>query len=310
MAPRNEAADMNQRAVKMSEVGDDRDRGLSQRPVAETLLEAAALNREDPLLQGSLLVFPNYGQLVMTGDLHGHRRNFEKLRRFCDLQHYAPRHVILHEIIHEEVVSLVGRDFSHEVLIDAARWKCEFPDQVHFLLSNHELAQLVGNEISKNGRVVTLAFEESVHQAYGRQGEQVMNAIHEFIHSYPLAGRTPNRVMVSHSLPGTRELPTFDSSVLERVPTQQDLGDAGSAHAMVWGRYQTAPAIQSLREMFDVDYFVCGHQPQEMGYDVLHERMIILASDHNHGVFMTIDLSKPATLESLTKHIRPFASLT
>jgi len=34
---------------------------------AEIFLEAARLNREDPLLRGSLLVFPNYGQVVMTG---------------------------------------------------------------------------------------------------------------------------------------------------------------------------------------------------------------------------------------------------
>src|SRR5262245_815567 len=55
---------------------------------ARVLLEAAQLNRQDPLREGSSLVFPNYGQVVMTGDLHGHRRNFEKLRRFCDLEHY------------------------------------------------------------------------------------------------------------------------------------------------------------------------------------------------------------------------------
>ena len=53
----------------------------------EAFLEAAQLNREDPLLTGSLLHFPDYGQLVMTGDLHGPRRNFDKLRRYCDLEH-------------------------------------------------------------------------------------------------------------------------------------------------------------------------------------------------------------------------------
>ena len=42
---------------------------------AEVFLEAARLNREDPLLQGSQLIFPNYGQVVMTGDMHGHDRN-------------------------------------------------------------------------------------------------------------------------------------------------------------------------------------------------------------------------------------------
>jgi hypothetical protein len=47
-----------------------------------------------------------------------------------------------------------------------------------------------------------------------------------------------------------------------------------------------------------------------MGYEVLHERMIILASDHNHGVFLTLDLGKPVTLDSLTRNIRPFAAIT
>jgi hypothetical protein len=156
---------------------------------------------------------------------------------------------------------------------------------------------------------VTVAFEESVNQFYGRDGERVMEAIEELIRSYPLAGRTPNRVLLSHSLPGPRELPSFDPTVLNRAPTTDDLGDSGSAHALVWGRYQTPQVIATLRELLDVDYFVCGHQPQESGYDVLHERMVILASDHNHGVFLTLDLSKPVTLESLTRNIRPFAGI-
>ena len=91
---------------------------------ADILKEAAQLNLTDPLRRGALLEFPNYGQLVMTGDLHGHRRNFEKLRRFCDLEHFVPRHVILHEIIHEEIDGLEAVDRSFEVLIQAAKWKC------------------------------------------------------------------------------------------------------------------------------------------------------------------------------------------
>ena len=85
--------------------------------------------------------------------------------------------------------------------------------------------------------------------------------------------------------------------------------DGGPAHSLVWGRYQTRQALQTLGEMLDVDYFICGHQPQETGYDILHERMVILASDHNHGVFLTLDLVKPVTLETLTRNIRPFAAI-
>lgn len=276
---------------------------------AEAFITAARLNHEDPLLHGSQLVFPDYGQVVMTGDLHGHRRNLKKLMRFCDLKNAGVRHVILHEIIHEEVVSLEDQDNSHEVLLDAARWKCEFPDQVHFLLGNHDLAQLNRHEITKNGRVVTLDFESAVQDAYGEGAASVLEAINIFLRSLPLAGRTPNRVLLSHSLPSPRDLPSFDPAVLDRAPTKDDLVDRGPAHALVWGRYHTESALDTLRTLLDVDWFVCGHQPQEIGFEVLHDRMVILASDHNHGVFMPLDLNKPVTFESLTRSIRPFAGV-
>jgi hypothetical protein len=276
---------------------------------AGVFFQAAELNRTDPLLKGSLLEFPHFGQLVMTGDLHGHRRNFERLQRYCDLEHYAPRHVILHEIIHEEVYGMNGADDSHEILLAAAEWKVQFPDQVHFLMGNHDLAQLTGNEITKNGRFVTLEFEESVHRAYGVEGTRVLEAIRAFLYSLPLAGRTPNRVFLSHSLPAPRDLPMFDPTVLTRTPTTDDLSDRGSAHLLVWGRYPTQESLSALKDMLDADFFLCGHQPQETGYDVLHECMIILASDHNHGVFLSIDLSKPQSLESLTRNIRPLAAI-
>lgn len=276
---------------------------------ADILHEAAELNLNDPLRRGSLLEFPNYGQLVMTGDLHGHSRNFEKLQRYCDLEHFPPRHVILHEIIHQEVVGLEDTDQSFRILIEAAAWKCAYPDQVHFLQSNHELAQLTRHEITKAGRVVTVAFEDAVCDAFGPGGQDVMIGVNAYIKSLPLAARTQNRVFLSHSLPAPRELPGFDATVLSRVPTDADLGDRGSVHSLVWGRYHTAPALAALAEMLDVDVFICGHQPQEMGYDVWHDRLIILASDHNHGVFLPFDLSKPQTAESLERHIRPFAGI-
>lgn len=278
---------------------------------AEVFAEAAALNLDDPLRRGSLLEFPNYGQLVMTGDLHGHRRNFERLVRHCDLEHAGARHVILHELVHIDVDANGGRDDSHFVLLEAARWKTQYPDQVHFLQSNHELAQLNRHEITKNGRVVTLDFSRDVAATYGSGADRVLEAIDLYLASLPLAGRTANRVFLSHSLPTPTELPMFDPQVVTRVPTREELAVAhGSVYLLVWGRYQTEHELAALARIYDVDCFICGHQPQEGGYDVLHNRMVILASDHNHGVFLPIELSKPATIDSLVRGIRPFAALT
>jgi len=178
--------------------------------------------------------------------------------------------------------------------------------------TTNTLISLVSGDIRKVSLVrdgETLAFEREVTAAYGPGSDRVLEAIDTFIHSLPLAGRTPHRVFLSHSLPGPRDLPTFDVTVLARTPTAADFAPRGSAHSLVWGRYHTKAALNSLSELLDADYFICGHQPQEMGYDILHERMLILASDHNHGMFLPIDLSKTVTLSTLISNIHPLGAI-
>lgn len=273
-------------------------------------LEAAEYNRDDPLVEGSLLVFPNYGQLVMTGDLHGNFKNFQKLVKYCDLDRAAVRHVILHEMIHEEVATLDDLDMSHLLLLEAAKYKVAYADQVHFLQSNHELAQLTGHHITKAGRSVTGDFDLGVAETYGQaDAPKVLEAIKTFIRSFPLAGRTPNRIMLSHSLPGRQHIKTFDPTVVRRVPSDEDLADQGSAFAMAWGRNQPPDLLDQLAEAFDVDLFVVGHQPQEMGYKVHQHRMLIIASDHGHGMFLPFDLKKAYALDDLVHLLQPFAAL-
>lgn len=282
---------------------------VSPQEAARIFREAARLNREEEHLRGSTLQLPNYGQLVATGDLHGHRRNFERLVNFCDLDNAPTRHIVLHEIIHEEPQGLAALDMSHEVLLAAAQWKIEFPEQVHFLQSNHELAQLTEQDISKGGRIVTYSFLAGLRQSYGSGSDEVADAVMEFLGTYPLAIRTANRVLMTHSLPSPHVMSRFDAGVLARRPTGADLRDGGSAYYLVWGRHQTADQLAALAQTWDVDWFICGHQPQEFGYAVVHERMLILASDHNHGVMLPFDLRKEYDLAGLEQSIRPLASV-
>ena len=74
-----------------------------------------------------MLEFGSAGQLVVTGDLHGNLRNFEKLQRFCALERSPGRSVILHELIHEDIVEPDQHDLSIDLLVRAAQWKCAFP---------------------------------------------------------------------------------------------------------------------------------------------------------------------------------------
>jgi serine/threonine-protein phosphatase PP1 catalytic subunit len=271
--------------------------------------EAARLNREDPLLSGAMLRFPGYGQLVMTGDLHGHTRNFERLQHFCDLGQTPVRHVVLHELIHEEPAAPDAPDMSHLLLLEAARWKVQFPEQVHFLQSNHELSQLTAHEITKGGRVVNRDFERGIEHTYNSRAGDVLSAIMEFLLSYPLAGRTQNRVFISHSLPSDNQIETFDPEDLRKPISLELLQYRPTPYSLVWGRYQSRQAVSTMAAILDADLFICGHQPQEDGYAVMHGQMLILASDHNHGVFLPFDLRRDLTMADLTGNIRPFAAI-
>lgn len=283
---------------------------IDAQQVIDTFRQAAESNRTDPLRVGSLLRFPHYGQLVMTGDLHGHERNFEKLQRFCDLRRAAVRHVILHELLHGDPDPGNGLDTSAALLLKAAQWKIDHPEQVHFLMSNHELSQLSGDEITKGGRSVSEDFVGGVAVLYGRAHcDRVMEAIKDFLASYPLAGVTPNRVFLAHSLPNARDLPRFRPDIVDRALTREQLVDNSSVHMLVWGREHTPELLEYLRQYYQVDLFIVGHQPQASGHLVHENCMLIIASDHNHGVFTTLDLGKPVTMDLLVEKIRPYVSI-
>ncbi len=272
------------------------------------LHEAATLIREDPNRRGSLLEFGGAGQLVMTGDMHGNLRNFDKLQRFCALERSPGRSVILHELIHSDISRPEERDLSIDLLVRAAQWKCDFPDNVYFLQSNHELAQYRKQEITKGGRSVLYDFECGVEFRYGAEAPAVLEAVDDYIAALPLAARTQSGIFMCHSLPDPMLLDTFDISVFERPLVPEDLGPGGAAYALVWGRFHSPAAVEMFAERLGVDFFIIGHTPQESGYAVIG-RLIILASEHNHGTFLPIDLSRRYTIDELSGSIRKFVAV-
>lgn len=288
---------------------------MTAEQVVALLTEAAELNRDDPLREGSLLAFPNYGQLVMTGDFHGHKRNFNKLQRFCALDHSPIRHVLLHELIHavpeqaSEDSQADQVDSSHGVLLQAARWKCDYPDQVHFLLSNHDVAQFSGQDVMKSGVSMVDAFTDEIYNVYGDNAPDVLEAINEFIASQALAARTDNRLFMAHSLPGQDDFERFDPDVVHRPFTFDDLVPTGSAYMLVWGRCQNPTQIAALAKVYDVDMFIVGHQPQDQGCGKMCEQLLVVSSEHEHGCFLPIDLGRQYTIDELARRAKKFVAV-
>ena len=276
----------------------------------DSLMEGARANIEDPFRHGSMLNLEDHGQVVMTGDLHGNLKNFRKLQTYANLERTPARHVILHELLHLPTLLPGQADPSYWLLVKAAQYKLEFPEQVHFLLGNHEVAQLTKRDIVKDGLYSVANFQQTVLKQYGEdRGHDVLLAINEFILSLPLAARTPNRILLSHSLPDANQMVLFEPKVLRRKWKMSEAMPGGSVYLLTWGRQRTPEQIVQLAEMFDVDIFMHGHIQQDQGYDVVQDRVIILASEHPHGVFLPFDPQKTYTVDALVGNIRKIASI-
>lgn len=276
--------------------------------VANLFHRAAEANLHEPLRHGACVELPRQGHLLMSGDLHDHLFNFMKILKLAALHRSPQRHVILHELIHGPS-TVNGADLSVRLLARAAAVKLAYPNQVHFLQANHDLAQLGGEGIAKNGKSVTRAFDDGIDFIFGNGGEAVRAAVHTFIRSSPLAVRCANGVFCSHSLPPARMMPTFDTTVLDRVPTEADLLAGGAGFEMVWGRRHPQEVADRLAAVWNVRVFVMGHQTVEMGYEEQANTMLIIASNHDHGMALPIDLAKEYDRDALVRALVPLAGV-
>lgn len=275
---------------------------------SEKIAEAAALMRDDPIREQSVLRFGSAGQLVMTGDLHGNTRNFDKLQRFCALDRSPGRIVVLHELIHEEPTPDKKHDMSIDLLVRAAIWKSDFPDNVFSLQSNHELSQWKRHEITKAGRSVIHEFELGCKERFGREADKVIEATIDYISALPLAGITAKGVFLAHSLPDPLAIDQFDFSVFSREPTEADWLPGGPGYQLVWGRFQPAEVVDFFARKVGATVCVVGHTPQEFGSSRTGN-LIILASDHNHGVFLPIDLATEPDAAEMIENVRKFVAI-
>jgi len=284
--------------------------GISVEHAVEVFQTATEENQLSSLRHEQLILLPPEGEVWMTGDLHDHRRNFDKLIRSADLGNHPQRHLVLHELIHGDHFDQHGAEDSWHSLYRAAELKCDFPSQVHFLLANHDLAQIHGEGIMKAGLSVCEAFTAGVKRDFGSTYNKIIMAISEFFLSYPLGIRCPNGLFFCHSLPTDDQVAGFDYTVFDRPLTGPDYKRrTGPAYQLIWGRNMSPATAAQFADHVGAQILITGHQPQDSGYAVNGPRHLIVASDHNQGVFVPIDLNKKYDMPELTRSIRRLVSL-
>jgi len=283
--------------------------------VIEALRAGAAANYSAACRRGSIDYITAPGRLIATGDLHDNPVNYEALLRLAGMDRDRgagdpPSHLTLHEIIHGERL-INGMDLSYRMLVRVALLKARFPEHVHVLLGNHELAQMLRSGIVKDGVRSVEAFTAGVEYVFGDDTERVEAEVSAFVRSMPLALRVHTArgdILCSHSLPPAAVMNRFDTSVLSRELTDDDYAPRqGAAHLMVWGRGYDAEGLEDLVEAWGVYLFIVGHEKATEGAKFVPPNALILNSDHDQGVYLPLDLGQAPRPEQAAAMVRPLA---
>ncbi|MFQ6034926.1 MAG: metallophosphoesterase [Sedimentisphaerales bacterium] len=277
--------------------------------IINLLNEGAEANRTDSSRRGNLIHLPANGSLIISGDIHGHQRNLERIIAFADLPHQPDRHVVLQEIIHGGPENSEGGCLSYKLLFDAVRYKLNFPDRVHIIMGNHDTAFISDSEVMKEGKEMNRAMRQALEREFQQASTDIKLAIRQFLFSQPLAVRCDNRIWLSHSLPSDHFADKFDPQILDRQLKISDCEKPGSAYLLTWGRRHSQALLDKMAKLFDVDIFILGHQPQQQGWRQTGKNSIIIASDHNHGCLLSIELAKSYTIDELVSSMVPLASI-
>jgi hypothetical protein len=272
--------------------------------ILSTLRRAIQSFRTTPGRRGRVVALDGASEVFVSGDLHGNLENFRQLLLRADLAHHPTRHFVLQEVIHGPFCYPAGGDKSHQLLDLMAALKCQFPRQVHFLLGNHELAQYTQRRISKGDLDLNQSFREGVGTAYGGRAPEVYAVYQELLGIVPLALRTTNRVLLTHSLPPASRLADFDPAVLERdVSGDGDVVPGGAVHSLVWGRDTRAETAAAFLAKLDADLLITGHVPCDNGFDTPNDRQLILDSLGSPACYCLFPTDRPLTHAELVHHV-------
>ena len=276
----------------------------------DRLKKGIEANHSVALRAGNVINLPASGKVIITGDLHGHRRNFERVVSFADLKNNPQTFVIFQEILHGGPEDEQGGCLSFELFMDVVSYQLQFPDQVFLVMGNHDTAIIADNDVMKAGKEMNRALKAAMKRCLGDDYEAVTQAMKDYLLSQPIAVRCPNRIWISHSLPADRFVDTFDMTVFDKELAPADTLRPEPLYLLTWGRRQSARALEEFARRLDVDAFIVGHQPQDQGWRLVEPNTIILASEHNHGCMITFDLDRRYTVDQLVDSIVPLASIT
>ena len=275
--------------------------------VVEMFRQAAEANLATPAREGNV-VFLSAAQaddVMIAGDLHGHRLNFHRLRRIADMASHPRRHLVLQEVCHGGPTYPSHHGcMSHLLLEDMAALKVRYPERFHFLMSNHEMAEVNDHLIAKGGRMLNMQFRAGLLEMYGEEADQVRDALVAFLSTCPLAVRMENGVFICHSIPQFVDERGFDAEIFSRALAPEDLQPEGAAFCLVWGRDFRPENAEAFARQIGADVLIHGHEPSAEGFSIPNDRQIILDCTGSRAAYVILPTDEKLRHSDVVRRIQ------
>ena len=243
--------------------------------------------------------------VMITGDLHGNRPNFNAIKKIARLNSQPGRHLILQEVCHGgPTYPKGGGCMSHTMLEDVAKLKDQYPERVHFILSNHEMAELTDYPISKGQKMLNLVFRYGLQEVYGPAAERVREAYLPFIKSCPLAVRLPGDVVVCHSAPENVDQYSFDCSILDRPLEPLDYQEHQPLFKMLWGRDYRPENAAAFARLAQARVLIHGHDPCREGFKAPNDIQLILDCCSKPASYVIVPTEREFTHQEILERVQ------
>ncbi len=268
------------------------------------LRQGVAASFADAHRRGCVVYLPGEGEVVVAGDLHGNRVNFIRLLKAADLEHHPKRHLILQEAVHGGPSSAQGGCLSYILFEGLAALKAKYPDRVHVIVANHDLAEHMEQVIFKDGVLLNRAFDQGMAEAYGDRREEVRQWYRRFIESLLVACRTEHGLFISHTTPHGKDLATFDVGLFDHERLTDDISRGSSLYNLVWGRDFRPEIADRFAELVGAELLLVSHTPCPRGYDVPSHRHVVLQSYDEAGCYLLLPLDRPLSQADVVAALR------
>ena len=244
------------------------------------------------------------GEMMITGDLHGNRSNFESILGLAALEDNPRRHLILQEVCHGgPTYASNGGCKSHTLLEDVARLTTEYPGRVHFILGNHELAELTDYPIQKNKQMLNLSFRLGLQEMYGLAADSVREAYFPFLRSCPLGVSLPGDILVTHSIPESADSIPFDGSIFTHTLEPQEYHRRDGVFDLVWGRDYRRENAAAFAQVVGAKVLINGHEPCAEGFGTPNDIQIIIDCCNSKASYVTLATDRHWTHAEIIERI-------